>query len=149
MDKERYNNDPIYRDHIKEIVKKYQQSEKGKARIREAVIRRRQENPRYLANYLRERRAKAKKAGVCTRCYKKPVIPNKVICSECKEKENQRMIEYRKKNPQVMRAVNKRKRDRAKRLNICTQCFKNVPVKGKTKCQSCLDRLKKYVTSHK
>lgn len=73
-----------------------------------------------------KQRAKKKRLGICERC-KNPVIPNEILCVECKPKVAQANC-----------VRNKKRYKKRKVQSICMTCD-DPAESGKTQCRSCLD----------
>lgn len=83
-----------------------------------------------------------KNLGICVRCHKNSAEPNKVLCLECSDKDNEQCKESRERN-----ATKEKKRDldkyyQLKEQGICTYCKHEKAVKGKTKCAKCLAKIR-------
>ena len=84
---------------------------------------------------------------ICVRCHKEVAEPNKVMCYECLEKENQYMREKRKSKE--AREKDLSKYYELKERGICTYCKKAKAIEGRTKCKKCLDKIRNKRNSKK
>lgn len=102
----------------------------------------------------REKRARRKAAGICTKCGKVPARENLTRCADCEKRKTAWVLAWRKKNPdkfrEQARASNKRRRikltqdakeRRRKRIKmgLCTSC-PNRSRPNRTKCAECAKR---------
>lgn len=79
--KNRYHNDEEFRKRFIECVKKYNQSEKGKAtRLKRALNKK---ATGYYKEYMIKRRAEAREKKICQQCLKRPARENKTMCELC------------------------------------------------------------------
>lgn len=81
MDMNRYRTDEDFRKRFIDYIKKYHKTKKGKIAKKRAEKKFTKRG--YYATYLKERREKAKKEGVCPRCYKNKARTNKIYCKKC------------------------------------------------------------------
>lgn len=94
----------------------------------------------------KERRSRLKQLGLCTYC-KNPVTDGKSRCVSClaklREYGKNGRAEKTESQRQKQNASDRERRHRRKELGLCTSC--NEPIDScYTRCNSCLDRLRKY-----
>lgn len=83
-----------------------------------------------------------KSIGICTRCHKKQAEPNKVLCMECADADNERCRNKRLEKLEYKRKSDLEKYKKLKEDGICTYCKKRKSESGKTKCGYCLAKLR-------
>lgn len=83
-----------------------------------------------------------KRLGICTRCHKNSAEPNKVLCMECADADNERCRVKRLENLEDRRKKDLDKYKKLKADGICTYCKTRKAENGKTKCSICLAKLR-------
>lgn len=83
-----------------------------------------------------------KRFGICVRCHKNSAEPNKVLCMECADADNERCRKKRLENLDSRRKRDLEKYEKLKSDGICTYCKSRKAQEGKTKCQVCLAKLR-------
>lgn len=85
-----------------------------------------------------------KARGICVKCHKRPAIPGKVLCVECRNKANRRKVEkYRKTAPIT------KNREYRREHGLCIYCESEV-MPGRTICEKCyLQRVECARKAHK
>lgn len=139
-DKERYENDTEYRNRLKESIRKYRQSEKGKLSEKRAREKCKQMHPHYIRDYMRKRRSLADEKNVCIRCLKNPRDENYKTCAICRKKSEDKTKRYYSRHPKAKTKFFKMKREEARKKGLCTTCFERPAEPGKKRCKICIDR---------
>lgn len=83
-----------------------------------------------------------KNLGICVRCHKERAEPNKVLCLECADKDNEQCKKSRERNIAKEKKRDLDKYNRLKEQGICTYCKHEKAVAGKTKCAKCLAKIR-------
>lgn len=79
---------------------------------------------------------------ICVRCRKNSAEPNKVLCLECSDKDNEQCRRSRERNIEKEKQRDLEKYYRLKEQGICTYCKREKAITGKTKCAKCLAKIR-------
>lgn len=97
--------------------------------------------------YAKERREFLKARGICVKCGQRDAIPEKTLCPDCREKNNQKR--RKKKDKPIPGAWYARQCERAKELRkariaegICVKCGKEKASPEAQYCHKCRARRK-------
>lgn len=97
------------------------------------------ESKKYYEEHKKQSIAKAKervdawrKAGLCTRCGKKPAELGRSMCVQCAQKARDSDRKLRQKRGAISN-------EKARALGLCRRCRKNPVIKGKGYCRTCMD----------
>lgn len=81
VDMKKYRTAERYRARIIRNQKRYNKTKKGKESNRKA--RKKFVKKGYYVKYMKKKRRKARKEGICLRCFKREVVKDLTICREC------------------------------------------------------------------
>lgn len=80
---ERYKIDPEFRERIKNHVRKYSKTKKGKAKQKRNMKKWKKRHPDYLKKYMAKKRKDARKKGFCIKCFKREALKDRSMCKIC------------------------------------------------------------------
>ena len=92
----------------------------------------------YHSDYNKTRYNERKAKSICVKCGEQPAAQNNVYCDRCKHKRTEHQRKYAKN-----------KRDNAKALGICRECFTNKTNNGLLKCTTCSAVIKNQVSERR
>lgn len=100
------------------------------------------------AQYQRERRLYLKSLGICIRCGYQDAIPNMVLCTDCREKNNasRRGKPYKQLTDDEKKLKSKKHMEKyymRKENGLCVHCGKPA-LTGMTKCRDCRTYYNQY-----
>lgn len=94
MNMKRYRTDEEFRKRFIGYVNKYKKTEKGKISHNKAQKKAREKG--YYSEYMKKRRIKAKKEGICQTCFKTKAAKGLTICSKCRTQFKEYNLEVTK-----------------------------------------------------
>ena len=83
-----YQNSEKGKKAVRDAINRYRLSEKGKLAYAKARERLKEKNPNFARNYMRSKRLVAKEEGLCPQCFKNRPFENRKLCLHCAIKIN-------------------------------------------------------------
>ena len=83
-----YQNSEKGKKAVRNAVNRYRLSDKGKIAYAHARERLKEKNPTYAVDYMRRKRLVAKEGGLCPQCFKNEPVDGRKLCLGCAVKIN-------------------------------------------------------------